>query len=84
MLSPYLELYLKHDDVLHTHTKKEKAFLNDSLEHKRSFLHVGWVVDCVSASVCDGCCVVETCRALFSLWAGSFDALPLLSHAWQG
>lgn len=37
-----------------------------------------------TASVCDGCCVVETCRALFSLWAGGFDALPLLSHAWQG
>lgn len=51
---------------------------------KGLFLHVGGIVDCVSASVCDGCCVVETCRALFSLWAGSFDALLLLSHAWQG
>lgn len=29
-------------------------------------------------------CVAQTCRALFSLWAGSFDALLLLSHAWQG
>lgn len=38
----------------------------------------------VCVCVCDGRCVVETCRALFSLWAGSFDALPLLSHAWQG
>lgn len=32
--------------------KNKKQNLNDRLEHKRSFLHVGWFVDCGSASVC--------------------------------
>jgi len=46
---------------MHTDSQK-KRFLNNSLGHKRTSLHAGWVVSCVSVCVCDGCCVVETCR----------------------
>lgn len=48
--------------------------VNDGWKHKGPFQLVGWVAVCVA----------QTCRALFSLWAGSFDALLLLSQAWQG
>lgn len=61
--------------MLHSALKKKNV--NGGLEHKRFFLNVGWFGDLPL-------CVVQTCSALFSLRAACFDALLLLSHAWQG